>query len=431
MKHHPIRPALVAAGLALLAAPALALDLSWSGFATLGYARSDAPYLFQRSIDRNGTFDRDSVLAGQVDAKLSPEWSATLQLKAAPAAKRDNRWDLSASWAFIGWRPNNDWLLRAGRLRVPLYLHSETQDIGVISDMARPPNEMYWLTPTSDFTGLYATRSWAVGDGEFSADAYSGFADTSFRQWSRNGLPPVQPPGAFFTDVRVKSTGIVLTVRQPTTLWRAGLHRTVTTRSDGGPFVVRYPRVDLAPGVGYWQVDDALPGPGVPTVGSINNMIATVGADVQLPEGWRIAGEIARVRQLDTELGADASSAYATVFKTIDRFTPYVSASRLLSGKRQREWYARLSQAQLPPVAPGANQIVGLQQAFADFVNIFDQRSLAIGVSYSLTPSSKIKAEWMRTHIGAGSAMANSPPGTAAPHDTSLNVLSVNYSIAF
>ncbi|MDL2338106.1 MAG: hypothetical protein QFE16_09715 [Pseudomonadota bacterium] len=76
----------------LLAAPAQAVDATWSGFATLGYAESNSDYTYQRFIDRDGTWKRDSLVAGQLDLRFTPQWSATLQVKAAAAENRENHW---------------------------------------------------------------------------------------------------------------------------------------------------------------------------------------------------------------------------------------------------------------------------------------------------------------------------------------------------
>ena len=135
----------VAVMLAAAAAPAGAQDMSqsisYSAFGTLGAAVSDRDYNYQRFINSSGTVKRDSVFGTQVDAQFNPEWSGTLQLKAAPATNADSRWALTASWAFLSWRPNNDWLVRAGKVRIPLYLFSENLDVGQSYDFARMPTE--------------------------------------------------------------------------------------------------------------------------------------------------------------------------------------------------------------------------------------------------------------------------------------------------
>src|SRR5690606_38874397 len=100
-------------------------SLSFSGFGTLGYAMSDRAYRYQRFIDERGGFQRDTVLGGQVDWQLAAQWSATYQAMAAPSVGNDEDWSLRTTWAFLSWRPNNDWLLRAGKQRVPLFLNAE------------------------------------------------------------------------------------------------------------------------------------------------------------------------------------------------------------------------------------------------------------------------------------------------------------------
>jgi hypothetical protein len=60
-----------AAALAATAWPAAALDLQWSGFGTLGYAKSNRPYAWQRSITDEGSFERDTVLGAS--ARPAPE----------------------------------------------------------------------------------------------------------------------------------------------------------------------------------------------------------------------------------------------------------------------------------------------------------------------------------------------------------------------
>ena len=109
---------------------ALAFDLAWSGFGTVGYAQSDQPVNYQRFIDEKGSFKRDSVLGAQVDARFSQQWGATVQVKAAPSDHSDSQWQASLAWAFVSWRPSDDWLIRAGKLRLPFMLNTENADVG-------------------------------------------------------------------------------------------------------------------------------------------------------------------------------------------------------------------------------------------------------------------------------------------------------------
>jgi hypothetical protein len=416
---------------ALCSLPAAAVEASWSAFGTVGYAETNRDYRWQRWIDDNGSFQRDTVFGAQLDLSLAPQWSATVQAKLAPALNHDSRWAATLAWGFVAWRPGNDWLVRAGRLRVPLYLLSERQDVGTTFDSLRLPNDMYWITPTTDFTGLYLTRSATVAGRELTLDAYSGYADTWYRQWLKDGVSGLLTAGARFPSVHVRATGLVATVREPDTTWRLGLHGTRTNWGDGSPTPVSFPRVELAPGLGYYQVDDTIPGPGVPKVSVVHNLIGTVGMDWQGAEGWRVTVEAARVRQLDTDIGADAVSGYVTVARRMGRFTPYATVSSLRSSARQRDWVARLNASSLPSFLPGADVLNASQAATAQSIPLYDQWSAGAGVSVELAPNLKLKAEWMHTRIGAGSVMADPAPGTDTPHRTTLDTRSVVLSFDF
>ncbi len=418
-------------GVLTAASPIYAQDVAWSGFGTLGYAQSDRDYAYQRFINSAGTFERDSVLAIQADTRLGPRWSATLQLKLAPSLKAEARWAVTPAWAFLAWRPNDDWLLRAGRLRVPLYLYSEAMDVGQAHDMARLPTEMYSIAPSDNFDGLSANRSWALGDGDLSVDAYAGQGDVTARVWFRDGLAPMEAAGAKFFDVNVKLAGLALTLKQPGRQLRASLHHTSTSQSNGNTIPVDIPYVSLAPGVGYYRVSNDLPG-GVDMTSrlSISNVIFTLGAEQTLGQGWRLAAEYAVNRQLQTDFGSDTRGGYLALFKQIDKITPYVSVSALKSRRPALDWYQRLTSNPLPELMPGAAQINAAQRMVAESMWVADQRTLALGASYAVSPGGKIKAEWQRTRIGQVTRLVDALPGST-PHDTHVDVLSVNYNFAF
>jgi hypothetical protein len=418
--------------LALAGRPALAVDLNGSGFGTLGYAQSNRSYTYQRFIDDAGTFQRDTLLAGQLDAQFDPHWSATVQVTLAPSSKHDAGWAITPSWVFVGWRPTNDWLVRVGRLRVPLYLHSETLDVGNSHDLARQPAEMYSILPKNDFDGVLLGKSWDVGEeGEFTAEAYHGKADVHARIWYSDGVPPLLAAGVSFDSERTRSTGLVFTLRQPDLLLRGGLHRAVTRRTNGEGFPATYPYVPLAPGMGYYQVSNDLPGPGVTMTRGVVNYFFTLGAEYEAGGGWRWAAEFARNVQRKTDQGMDTRGGYLALFKRIEDVTPYVSLAALRSSAGALAWVDRLTGQPLPGAIPGADALNAAQRAAAEGAYTVDQRSLAVGSAYALSASSKLKVEWMRTHIGRVSKMVDTPAGSAAPRDTHVDVVSLSYSFVF
>ena len=419
----------------LAGAPVAAQDLSWSGFGTLGVSKSNRDFTYQRYITRDGGLNRDSLMGLQADLRLNPQWSATLQLKAAPSLKADSRWDVVPTWAFVAWRPNDDWLLRAGRLRLPLYLYSESMDVGQTHDMARLPTELYSVAPSSDFDGVYITRTWQQGDAgerDISVDAYHGTASTTARSWTRDGAPPAVPAGPVFHDVKVQASGVALTLRQPGLVLRGSLHGTRTRRAGGQPLPVTFAFVPLpVPGLGYYQVSNSLPGPCVASVPAIQNTVLSLGGEYSFGSGWRLAGEYVRNQQHDTELASDTTAAYLALFRRFGQLTPYVSVSRLGSRQVALDWYHRLTNNTLPAFIPGAAQINAAQRLAAESIWLADQQSLALGASYALTPQLKLKGEWLRSQIGQASRLVDTPPGSPAPHNTTVDVLSVNLNFAF
>ncbi|MDE2368858.1 MAG: hypothetical protein KGN16_07780 [Burkholderiales bacterium] len=431
MKSPTLACALAAALLTLPPTPARAFDATWSGFATLGYAISNSRYTEQGSIVDRGTFRRDTLAAEQLDLRLSPQWSATLQALAAPAQNNDDRWRLSAEWAFVAWRPDNDWLLRAGKTRLPLYLYSESLDIGVASDMARLPYEMYSISPTNEFTGLFVTRNFGQGERDFSVDLYDGAAHTDLRVWLRDGQAPQVAAGALYDSVKVEVRGLVVTARDPRLTWRLGIHSATTRRSDGQPLPVTYPWVALGPGIGYWQVSSELPGPGLQTVTRVRNLALTAGAEWNLGDGWRMAGEFVRMLQHDTQLGSDSRAGYLALFKRIDAWTPYLSVARQRSSDGLLAWRAQLIGATLPAGIPGGAPLVAAERVAGESVYAADQTSIALGASYAVSPTAKLKAELLRTRVGAASAHFDPPPGYPDAKHLSVNTLSINFNIAY
>lgn len=421
---------LAATLVALATGTAAAQDFSWSAYGTLGYAQSNRDYKYLRNINDNGTFETDSVLGAQGDLRFTPQWSATVQVKLQQSLKSDDRWDLTPAWAFLAYRPTNDWLVRAGKMRAPLYLYSESLDVGVTHDMARLPAEMYTLAPSSDFLGLSVAKTWTRGERDLVLDAYSGRIGTTARLWLRDGVG-TDPAGARFVSVNVQSSGLVLTLRSPDGIVRGGLHRTSTRKEDGSQLPVAFPFVQIAPGLGYYQVDSRMPGPGVPTVSRIHNTIYTVGLEYTVVPTWRVIGEFERIVQKDTQVGSDQRGGYVALLHNVGRFTPYASWGWVRASEGILDWYDKLTQTQLPQFIPGAAQINAAQRAAGEATFARDQRSFALGTSFAIDARQKVKVEWMHTHIGRVSRLVDTPSGQESPRNTSIETFSINYNFSF
>jgi hypothetical protein len=412
-------------GLGVAAQAAMAADVSFSGYGTLGYAVSNRPYVYQRFIDDGGTFRRDTVLGAQADLKFNAQFSATYQAMAAPSAGNDEDWSLKTTWAFVSWRPDNDWLLRAGKQRVPLFLNAENRDVGQTHDFARLPAEVYGLAPTTDLLGVYVSRAWLPAIGETTLDVFAGEANMVARAQARE-LGPVFMPVT--TDVR----GLALTLRQEKATWRLGLHHASTSMQGDGPgFPSHYPGIPagFSPvGVPIYGLDASR---GAQYATRIINEIISLGGDIEIAPGWRVMAEGVRNIQKRTDNGANTTAGYVALLHKMERFTPYVSIATLRSTDGSMRAVAKLDAVVVPVVDATSAQIQAGHRIAADIIQAYDQHTFALGTSFAVTPSSKLKLEWARTRIGDRSAMVDSPAGGEPVRRQHIQVLSLNYSFAF
>ncbi len=416
--------------LSVLSAPLAAhAGIELSGFGTLGAAISDQDFIYQRHLEDGGTLNRDSLAGLQLDARLTATWGMTLQVKMAPSAYDDNAWEPTLTWAFLSWRPTNDLLLRAGKLRLPLMLYSANSDVGTTFDFARLPTEVYSLLPTTDLKGLSFAKTWLDHDREWVLEGYLGQAYTEWRYYLRGGLEPIFSAGTMFLGYDMDMVGSVLSLYSGDHIWRIGLHRADATW-DQGPVPTRFPFVPLAPGMGYYQISDAMPGPGVLYEDQYVIYLLTLGAEIALPWDFRLTGEYGRRRFENATTGPDTSAGYLALLKRIGRWTPYVYWAGIRTDESVLDHIDSLNRNRLPDVIPGAAAINVSQRVGADLLSPYEQDSWAVGTSYRLSPRSLLKAEWMHTQTGRLSSFVDTPPAEDSG-GRQINVFSLSYSFTF
>ena len=416
--------------LAIIGSSAIGADYSLSGFGTLGYAKSAQPFIYDRFVDNRGTFRRDSVAGLQIDGKLTETVGGTVQMVAEPSKDDDRRYQGSVAWAFVSWRPSDDWLFRAGKQRIPLYLYSQTYNVGVTYDFVRPPVEMYSISPNNDYVGLSFSKTWTVASDEIALEGNWGKTDIDSRVWLRDNIPGIQASGATYRRLAAQGAAVSLVYRRDEDIYRAGIYRSKLSGRNGEVIPVAFPFVSLFPGVGYFQPSSALPGPGVPQIKQIDFSVLSLGADVDLGSGFRALGEFARSVSNKTDFNETSNRGYLSALKHVERWTPYVTFAFVKSARGPLNLNRTLNSNTVPGFVPGADLINASQRAAADQVRVQDQHSVAIGTAYSLSATQKVKAELMRVRIGRVSNLVDSPPGGDINHQ-SVNVFSLSYSFVF
>ena len=148
-------------------------------------------------------------------------------------------------------------------------------------------------------------------------------------------------------------------------------------------------------------------------------------------DGWRVAAEAVRMRQKDTEVGSDSLSSYVAVFRRIGDYTPYLSLSSQRSSATLRAWRDKLTSNPMPAYVPGGSQLNAIDRMSGENLHVFDQHSQALGLSYALSPTVKIKGEWMSTRVGGGSQHFDTPAGKPDAKEKRVSTVSASVSVAF
>jgi hypothetical protein len=433
--------AALCAGLVGVAGPCQAVDLSWSGFGTLGYTVSDQPFAYQRFVDDRGTWRRDTLLGTQLDAAITPTLSATVQGRLAVSLEDDHHYDAKLMWAFLSWRPSNDWTVRAGKVRAPMFMASENTEVGVTFDLAHQPGEIYTTStmPTVDLTGWSFSHSIdADSGGEWLLDGYSGQSRMTTRIYKRDDIPRYQTHGPEFADMDVTAQGLMLNWhRADDDTYRLGLHQ-LTADFSKQHAAMEYPWVPMsgAPGVGLYQVSNLLPGPGPIVTDQIRFSLLTLAANLGLPQQMRLLGEVSRRHAAGNNMAPDTLAAYGSLQKRIGAWTPYVLYGVMKSSDSQLRLYASMNGNRLPPgLLPNADAVslraVDLsQRAGADWMYAYDQSSIALGTSWRVARGQVLKAEWQQVNTGQVSQLVDAPQGQESGHRR-IQILSLSYSFAF
>ena len=185
----------------------------FSGFARLvgGYLDDgDANY---QGYDNAISFGQHSLFALQTDIKLTETLSFATQLLAHASAAGES----GLEWAYLSWRPSRSWRFKAGKLRTPIYLHSDTIDVGFSYPWIIPPQAVYTPYVPNDFTGLSAAYQFNIREWSIETKAYWGRFEGAITELDED------PLGIKVDNLR----GLILALNRGNLRLRASYHRAV------------------------------------------------------------------------------------------------------------------------------------------------------------------------------------------------------------
>ena len=364
-----------------------------SGFGSLGLARVDAAagWAYKRDTAQadNGAGTR-ADLDTRLGLQLNHAPTRTLELVAQVVMARRGPASPDADaleWAFLAWRPDPEWKLRAGRVNFDAFLLSDHRSVGIAYPFARPPVDFYAQLPRS-LDGADLARDWNVGGAHWHAKVFAGrtaaFADAA----SRLDLGP-----SYGATVSREAGGLLL---------RASA---VRTRFEQDVDRLR-PLLDaLAPLA-------ALPVPAVPEqAAALRSRLALSGVrptylslGARLERGpWLASGEFTRVTGQAT---VAYQSAYASLGRRFGALTVYALVSRVEAvnpAVAAPQWTGALT----PVLGPAAAlQAQALADAAAGAVNAFRvaQGTTSIGLRHDIDARWALKLQWDRVRVEADGA---------------------------
>jgi len=144
-------------------------SVDFSGFATLSMSYSDDSDIGFSSNYLNGSetgfsLVRDSILGAQANITVNNNWDAVVQ--AVYQDRSIKSFDSFLELAFVRYRPQRNWTIRAGRMSNDAYLLSEYSYVGYAYLWVRPPHAYYsFASAAGHYDGVDIEYSNQINDG--------------------------------------------------------------------------------------------------------------------------------------------------------------------------------------------------------------------------------------------------------------------------
>ncbi len=339
-----------------------------NGFMSAGVAATDVSNDVKYGIPGHGTVGKDlgfaaNSLAGlQITGNITPKLSAVLQVTATGEDINGQKsYRPMVDWAFIRYKYNNNLQFRAGRMRIPAFLYSQTEEVGLTYVPVFLPPEVYRLLPFYNFNGVDLTYSKNLGNSGWVAKFNPFFGENKSDYDLYSNAPELIPNGTTATfHENYMYGGNVNISNQYVTLNATYAHTNITM--DLPSYVLPNP---AAPGQ-YMPIPAAK---GV--VKDKGASFFSTGAKLNYHH-WLIVSEFAHRSTPDRV--ASLSGAYGMVGYRIEKFLPYFIYARL--------WTTNKSKIKTP-----GSELAEAQQSFTVGTDYYINKNLVAKVGVSrITP---------------------------------------------
>ncbi|WP_166256180.1 hypothetical protein [Marinobacter salicampi] len=151
----------------------------FNGFFSTGFARASNEAGFDRITDESSVADL-SLLALQGTFDVTEKSQAVMQL----VGRGSEDWEPIIEWAYLSHRPTNNLQLRAGKMRLPFFMYSDSLEVGYSQPWARPPESVYGPVESTSYVGADATYTVNLENSALTLQAFTGFNDQDTRSAS-------------------------------------------------------------------------------------------------------------------------------------------------------------------------------------------------------------------------------------------------------
>lgn len=379
---------ILALSLSLLSLQSFAADIfKLSGYGTLGLAHSTSSEADYRSNyfqpdgsarSRNWDPNLDSKAGVQADVFLIPRMlTATVQVQVA--RRYDRNYTPALEWANLKFQPGENAYLRGGRIVAPMFMQSETRNVGYTMTSIRPPVDVYYINPISRLDGADVGYRFQIGEVTINTQLAAGVYKDKIASASTISNQ---------TETDIKAGVFNSTAEYESLTLRAGFGRLKVTNDS---LTVAAYKAGLASLAATYPAEVA-------------SLRASTGFDAQYmnvyglgfnydPGQWFVLGEIAG-RRGHTDMIQSAYGWYLQGGYRYGKWTPFAGYSQVKS--RQN-----FDQTVMPSGTAAAAVINAVN---ADFRLKLEQSTTSVGLRYDVWKNMALKTQLDYIHKPAGAS---------------------------
>lgn len=394
--------------------------IEFDGFATMGVTMNDQEegvqdVTYLDAINPSPGFLQDAKFGLQVSADVAEDMNVVAQLLARGV---QDDFDLVVSWAYLDVSVSNNFKLRAGKMKEPVFLISDYYEVSYAYPWIRPPQEVYINNPVQTLNGLIFQYSASGGGVNYLLQPYFGT--------NSEPIPGSEGAARFQAEDYV---GLALTMSNTAFTFHASSFHTKVTTEGMMPMVMDS---DNNPTNGITPLDPFAGNGSFGTMTLLN--VAGEGEATVSNVGlsWDVANFVGYTEYVTRDITKqlelmfpDQNAYYVTLGYRIGKFMPHIT----------------FAHSEADPLAPtGPTDPISY---FASIVAI-NQDTLTLGFRYEINDSAAFKMEWSQIsldedtmpsaangYVGGNGLYADSITSFGIVPEAKSNMISMSVDVIF